>query len=174
VLVLNQHLDTFAEEVLVDEIVTSRLDEQRLVHDRIVKGLKYENERLERTCHVLEGTNGELEGRLEVLENTSCAGGSAILCNKLRSREQRLVTRQRELSAEHEVVAQERVQHRRDLKKRMCSLPTRRSEILSDMQIIRRSRQALTLRSRRHPLYRYSSFPTPASTRCQECSPAAS
>jgi len=145
---VNQHLDTFAGDLagLVDEIVTSRLDEQRLAHDRIVKGLKDENERLERTCHALEGTNGELEDRLEVLENTPSAGGDAILCNKLRGRVQRLVTRQRALSAELEVAAQERVKHRRDLEKTKAQLAdTQKSLALTRAMHDKETRQLAAL-----------------------------
>ncbi|EGZ11810.1 hypothetical protein PHYSODRAFT_303721 [Phytophthora sojae] len=115
----NALLDAFADDLagLVDDIVASRLEEQRLVHERALKSLKEENQRLTEAWQELKGVNGGLEARLEVIENTPNAGGDAILCNKLRSRLQSLVVKQHQLSVELEDAAQERVSHRRELEK---------------------------------------------------------
>ncbi|KAF4030922.1 hypothetical protein GN244_ATG17270 [Phytophthora infestans] len=103
-------------EALVDCIVSCRLEKQQQVYDDLVKGLKSENHELATTCRHLQSTKLSLEGRLELLENSSGAG-DAILCDKLRGRIQHLVIRQRELSTELESAARERVKHRRELEK---------------------------------------------------------
>ncbi|GMF27975.1 unnamed protein product [Phytophthora lilii] len=116
---VNLHLDAFADDLamLVNEIVTDKLDEQRFIHEKFMRNMMEENQRISKTCHDLQTTNGRLESRLEVLENAPDGGGDAILCNKLRSRVQHLVIRQHELSVALEDAAQERVKHRRDLEK---------------------------------------------------------
>ncbi|KAF1774170.1 hypothetical protein GQ600_17685 [Phytophthora cactorum] len=116
---INLVLDNFAVDLagLVDCIVTSRLEEQRIIHENVVRVLKDENHKLAATCQSLQSVNLSLEERLEVLENTSGAGGDAILCNKLRGRVQHLAIRQRELSTELESAAKDRLKHRRELEK---------------------------------------------------------
>ncbi|ETM51515.1 hypothetical protein L914_04653 [Phytophthora nicotianae] len=128
---INLVLDGFADDLadLVDNIVTSSLEEQGLIHEKVVKDLKDENQKLTRTCQDLENTKSSLEERLELLENTSDAGGDAILCNKLRLRIQHLVIRQRELSTELENAARERVKHRRELEKTRSQLAESRKSL---------------------------------------------
>ncbi|KAH7461967.1 uncharacterized protein KRP23_13832 [Phytophthora ramorum] len=121
---VNLHLDAFTDDLaaLIDSIVTSRIEEQRLVHDSVVAALKEEAQRLVRACQELKSTNGDLEDRLEVLENTADKGGDVILCNILRARVQHLTVRNRELAAELQIAAQERVKHRRDMEKAKAQL----------------------------------------------------
>ncbi|KAE8891836.1 hypothetical protein PF005_g11895 [Phytophthora fragariae] len=120
----NALLDAFADDLagLVDGIVASKLEEQRLVHEVSVRSLKEENQRLTEALQGLRGVNGDLEGRLEVIESTPNAGGDAVLCNKLRSKLQSLVVRQHELSVGLEDAAQERLSHRRELEKTKTQL----------------------------------------------------
>ncbi|GMG16815.1 unnamed protein product [Phytophthora fragariaefolia] len=115
----NNLLDGFADDLaaLVHEIVTATLEEQRLIHDSQVKNLQRENQRLAGAWQELKDVNGDLERRLEVIENTPNAGGDAILCNKLRSKLQHLAIKQHECSVELEKAAEERVGHRRELEK---------------------------------------------------------
>ncbi|KAG6610611.1 60S ribosomal protein L22 1 [Phytophthora cinnamomi] len=110
-------LDAFADDLagLVDDIVAARLEEQRIIHANVVKGMKEENQRLAKAYQELKGVNGDLEARLEVFENTPNAGGDAIMCNKLRSRLHQLVVNHHQLSVDLEEAAEERVKHRREL-----------------------------------------------------------
>ncbi|RLN26583.1 hypothetical protein BBJ28_00012105 [Nothophytophthora sp. Chile5] len=114
---LHRHVDVFAGDLahLFHEILTSKLDEQRSIHDEVVRVLEDDKQRLGSTCQEVQSANESLAARLEAIETAPEGGGDALLCNKLRSRVHHLSIRQRELSTELERMSQERLRHRREM-----------------------------------------------------------